>query len=163
MPKNPLMGRCGIGPKFGTIMITYALAGAYLTHRRPEMFGIPLVSRTFTTIAGAILLTWGTITYVRALLVLNQALREGKLAVIGPFAHVRHPIYASWILLLIPGSALMLHSWLVLSAALVGYVSFRILIQKEEAALEEKHGEEYSRYAPKHNRLLPRLSRKEKL
>jgi len=151
------MTRWGIGPKFGTITLVYALAAAYMTHRRPDLFGIAIVSDTFLLVAGALLICWGTWVYIRALRVLNRALSEGQMATTGPFAHVRHPIYASWLLLLLPGGALMCRSWLVLTATAVGYASFRVLIPREEAAVEAKYGEDYRKYTATHNRLLPAL------
>jgi len=133
-----------------------------MTHQRPDLFGIPVVPSTFLLVAGALLVCSGAWAYVRALHVLSRALAEGTLAVTGPFAHVRHPIYASWILLLLPGVALMLRSWLVLSSAVVGYLNFRLLIREEEAAMEARHGEDYHAYQSTHGRLFPAFRKKER-
>ena len=135
--------------------MVHALVAAYMTDRRPDLFGIAIVPDPFLLVAGALLVCWGTWVYIRALRVLNRALSEEQLAVTGPFAYVRHPIYASWILLLLPGVALMCRSWLVLTATVVGYASFRVLIPREEAAVEARHGEDYRMYTATHNRLLP--------
>jgi protein-S-isoprenylcysteine O-methyltransferase Ste14 len=149
------MGRCGIGPKFGTITLGYALAAGYMTHRRPDLFEISVVPGAWLLAAGALPVCWGIWLYAHALRVLGQAIREDRLAVTGPFASVRHPIYALWILLLIPGVGLMLRSWLVLTATILGCISFRILIPREEAEVEAKYGDEYRAYCRARSRLLP--------
>jgi len=66
-----LMGRWGIGLRFGTITFVYALAAAYITHRWPDFFRIAIVPGGFLLVAGALLVCWGTWVYVRALRVLT--------------------------------------------------------------------------------------------
>jgi len=153
-------GRWGIGPCFGTITIVCALAAAHLTRRHPDLFGLPVVPDALSATLGVLLVICGTWIYVYTLLVLNRAVKAGTLAVTGPFAQVRHPLYASWIVLLIPGVAFLMHSWLVLSAAVVGYGSFRALITREETTLAARYGEAYRKYESTHNRLIPRLGKK---
>ncbi|NCA75106.1 MAG: hypothetical protein EOM90_02115 [Alphaproteobacteria bacterium] len=43
----------------------------------------------------------------------------------GPYHYCRNPLYATIILLVIPGLALVVNSWLVLTASLVGYIAFK--------------------------------------
>mgnify|MGYP002641315750 CR=1 FL=1 len=100
---------------------------------------------------------WGPWFYISALRVLRRARAEGKLATTGLFARVRHPIYAIWMLLLVPGAGLVLRSWLVLTAPLLGWVAFRILIPREEAQMIQEFGEEYRTYSRTRNQLLPRV------
>lgn len=148
-------GRWGIGPVFGTITMVYALAAWSLTRRSPSLFRIDAVPGKWLVGMGIVLLSLGTWAYIRALLVLNRALKTGSLAVGGPFAKARHPIYAAWLFLLLPGVGLVLRSWLVLSAAVVGYVSFRVLIGREEAEVAARHGDGYKAYCQFRRRLLP--------
>ena len=155
MADQPGMGRCGIGPAFGKAMLGYALAAWLLTYIRPDLFQLRVVPRKWLLLLGSALVGWGTWLYVRALRILRQARAEGKLATTGPFARVRHPIYAIWMLLLVPGAGLTLRSWLVLTAPLVGYISFRILIPREEAQLAHTYGDEFRAYCRTRNRVLP--------
>lgn len=147
--------RWGIGPVFGTITMVCALTAWYLTYRDPGLFRINAVSEEWLVSIGIAFLALGTWAYARAFLVLNRALETGGLAVDGPFARTRHPIYAAWLLLLLPGLGFVSRSWLVLSAVVVGYVSFRTLIGREEAELATRHGDEYKAYCQSRRRLLP--------
>ncbi len=55
-------------------------------------------------------------------------------------------MYASFVLLIVPGLALILDSWLVLTASAVVYVLFRALVPGEDRWLKEKFGAQYEEY-----------------
>ncbi len=73
----------------------------------------------------------------------------------GPFARVRHPLYACWILLILPGCLLPVGSGLALLAVLDSYLVARILVRTEERWLLQGYGEEYSAYRERTGALLP--------
>ncbi|MCK5806228.1 MAG: isoprenylcysteine carboxylmethyltransferase family protein [Lentisphaeria bacterium] len=157
MSEHVPMGRWGIGPQFGSVMILYAILAEALTIWKPNLFGALRGPGRSFQVVGVLLLVAGVCMYVWSLAILKPALRERRVASTGPFACVQHPLYASWILLLVPGTALLCHSWLVLTASGVGYVFFRLLISREEMALLAAHGEAYREYASTRGRLVPRM------
>jgi protein-S-isoprenylcysteine O-methyltransferase Ste14 len=76
----------------------------------------------------------------------------------GPYAFVRHPAYASFVIehIAVP---LVGNAWWSLTAAIVLYIPmvyFRL--NKEEAALIGKFGESYSTYQRKVGALMPKLA-----
>jgi protein-S-isoprenylcysteine O-methyltransferase Ste14 len=58
-------------------------------------------------------------------------------------------MYASYLLLIIPGICLLFNSWLVLSTVVINYILFSVFIKREHRYLEEKFGSEYEEYLEK--------------
>jgi protein-S-isoprenylcysteine O-methyltransferase Ste14 len=88
--------------------------------------------------------------------VLYQAQRQGELAMTGPYAHVRHPQYLGFVLVMFG----FLLQWptlltLVMFPVLV-WMYVRLAHQEEQEALAT-FGEEYARYAKEVPGFLPRL------
>jgi len=87
--------------------------------------------------------------------------KDQKLITDGVYLHIRHPMYAGYLLLGI-GQVLCLANWLAGPAFLGLYGLFYLQrVQKEEEMMLAKFGEEYRRYMQHTGRLIPRLSRHE--
>lgn len=85
-----------------------------------------------------------------------RLLPEHRLVREGPYRHVRHPIYAAMLGLLV-ATGLELASWPALAAAVALYVFGTLLRTRvEEDLLRERFGDEYSRYAAEVPALVPR-------
>jgi protein-S-isoprenylcysteine O-methyltransferase Ste14 len=52
----------------------------------------------------------------------------------------------SLLLLLLPGVGLVMNSWIVITASIVGYLLFRKFIHEEDEMLERIFGDEYLKY-----------------
>jgi protein-S-isoprenylcysteine O-methyltransferase Ste14 len=74
----------------------------------------------------------------------------------GLFRHVRHPIYAFSVLLMLC-SALILPSAPMLAVAVVHVLLMNIKARNEERHLLQSHGEAYARYVEQTGRFFPRL------
>jgi protein-S-isoprenylcysteine O-methyltransferase Ste14 len=103
---------------------------------------------------------WLTIRSVRVLgreWSLEARLVQGhRLVTQGPYRHVRHPIYAGLLGLLV-GTGLNVTAWPALVAGVALYlVGTRLRIRVEEGLLLQQFGEEYARYAAQVPALLPR-------
>jgi protein-S-isoprenylcysteine O-methyltransferase Ste14 len=64
----------------------------------------------------------------------------------GGFFCCQNPLYAAIILFVIPGIALIMNSWLVLSASGIGYIMFKAYIKNEYSELEKVFGESWIKY-----------------
>lgn len=116
-------------------------------HRWPALFGwsmnphwSPFHLLSFVFIGGGFMLI------AKAWHVLYTAQRSGELATTGPYAHVRHPQYAGFALIII-GFFLQwptLVTGLMLPVLLVMYWR---LAKREEREVEAQFGEAYRRYA----------------
>ena len=73
----------------------------------------------------------------------------------GPYRRVRHPLYASTLLLLFSIS-LVFGDWIVFGYTLAGVIAFRLLvIPAEEERLLDSFGEDYESYQSRTGTLLP--------
>ena len=149
------MTRCGIGPRFSIITVACAIVAGWLTYQYPAVFMIPGIAPWIFVVLGTVLVAGGMVLYMVALRTFNRGYRQNKLVTEGPYAHVRHPIYASWILLICPGVILFFRSWLMLLLPLVAYASFKVSINREDSFLEDRFGQAYRDYRARTNELLP--------
>lgn len=78
-----------------------------------------------------------------------------KLATDGVFRCCRHPVYASFVVFLVPGIFLILNSWLGLTTPIFMYTILCILVRKEEKYLENVFGVEYVEYKKRVPIILP--------
>ena len=85
--------------------------------------------------------------------------RHDQLCTMGPYRFVRHPIYAGGVLLGAVGISLLCNSWIILPLPVFMFITFSILVRKEEAMMMEVFGEEYERYAACTGRLFPKSYR----
>ena len=107
--------------------------------------------------ASFVLIGGGFILLARAWDVLYAAQRAGKLAVSGPYARIRHPQYAGFILIML--------GFLVQWPTLVTLLMFPILVymyvrlaRSEEREAEAAFGDEYRRYVARTPAFFPHLS-----
>jgi len=149
------MTRCGIGPRFSIITVISGVLAWWLTHRYPGLFAIRGISFWLLTSLASVLVFVGMVVYILALRRFNQGYRQGQLATQGPFAAVRHPIYAAWILLICPGVVLFFRSWPMLILPAVAYISFKASIHREDRYLEDRFGQSYLDYRARTNELFP--------
>ena len=86
-----------------------------------------------------------------------QLAPDHKIISTGPYALVRHPMYAGfWLMAL--GQALLLPNWVAGSAGLVGFgILFFGRVGREEAMMTAAFGEEYRAYMRRTARVVPWL------
>ena len=149
------MTKCGIGPKFFSAAVLYGLFAGGLKHQYPEQCLIQCVPYLILACIGGVLIAVGIAVYIMALRTFNAGYRKGLLVTEGAFSVVRHPIYAAWILCIIPGFAMVFHSWPMLLVPLVAYVGFRLLISQEEEVLKQKFGDKYLNYKSRTREFFP--------
>jgi protein-S-isoprenylcysteine O-methyltransferase Ste14 len=89
--------------------------------------------------------------------VLHEAQRRHALATTGPYAHVRHPQYVGFILIMF-GFLLQWPTILTLAMFPVLVTMYVVLTRREEREVAGEFGEAYWRYAARVPRFIPRLS-----
>ena len=72
---------------------------------------------------------------------------EGRLITTGPYAVVKHPLYTSVALLVLPALGVLLGTWLGVAIGVAVYVGSRLFAPAEEAELHETFGPEWETYA----------------
>jgi protein-S-isoprenylcysteine O-methyltransferase Ste14 len=145
LPRMKTMKVWGVGPLWGSLSLAYGAAVTSVSlhcqvGRIPESLGVSAV------VIGTVMLLVGLPFYVLSGKAIFRGFPEGRLLTDGVYGLCRHPIYGSWIVLIIPGLELMLRSWLGLTTSLVAYALLRILARREEEYLAERFGAAYERY-----------------
>jgi protein-S-isoprenylcysteine O-methyltransferase Ste14 len=123
--------------------------------------GIPGIVFSALTVGLAVASGWLLESAVRTLgkqWALQARLVEGhNLITVGPFAHIRNPIYTGMLGMLIATGLAMEH-WLALIVAVVVFaVGMMIRIRSEERLLRAEFGVQFDQYAQRVPALLPRL------
>lgn len=99
----------------------------------------------------------GFILIARAWRVLYEAQRQGALATTGPYAHVRHPQYVGFVLIMF-GFLLQWPTLLTLAMFPVLVWMYARLARGEEREVAAEFGDAYRRYAGQVPAFMPRLS-----
>jgi protein-S-isoprenylcysteine O-methyltransferase Ste14 len=136
----------GIGPKIGMVALPFLAAAITLTLIYPEIFTFGPAAKNRLLIAGSIWIIIALVLYVITARALLTGLKSNKLMTTGPFKVCQNPLYSVMILLIIPGIALMLNSWIVLITSIIAYIIFKLNIHKEYEEMERIFGEEYREY-----------------
>jgi protein-S-isoprenylcysteine O-methyltransferase Ste14 len=136
----------GSGDKIVLATLPFVIVGAILNVAFPSVFSVggpPEALRGISivmTIVGVVIWLWS------AALILMRVPR-GELITTGPFAWVKHPIYTSVALVVIPWVGFLLDTWLGAVLGIVLYVASRRFAPEEEAELSRTFGPAWDRYA----------------
>jgi protein-S-isoprenylcysteine O-methyltransferase Ste14 len=88
----------------------------------------------------------------------SGTLSEHKLIITGSFRIVRHPLYVSYLLIMLCLSLAFQIYWLMIPALLIG-IGIYPMAKAEEKVLMEQFGDDYRQYSEKVGMLFPRESR----
>jgi protein-S-isoprenylcysteine O-methyltransferase Ste14 len=149
------LSRWGIGPRIAASVIAYSgIAGLFTVIFPGACRFAPLHHQAVVTFAGTLVVI-GVVMWVLAAVSVMRAYNRDQLVTTGLFAVVRHPLYSAWIVLILPGLALLTGSWPFLLAPLVGYVAFKRLIHREDEYLRKRFGQSYVDYSLRVNEIIP--------
>jgi len=149
------MTRFGVGPRFTVLTVCLLIVTTGLRLIWPTVFRIDLVPYPVLVILAAILIAIGLPFYVLAVVAVMRAFDGGKLCTTGVYRCCRHPVYASWVVFLVPAIGLLADSWIGLSVPIVMYILLRWLVREEDAYLDRMFGEDYRRYRRQVPTVLP--------
>lgn len=136
----------GIGPKIGMIAIPYFLVTLLISLRYKELFYVGEKLYWPLMLIGILLLAMGVVFYAITARLLLKGIKTTTLQTSGTYYLCQNPLYACMILMIVPGAAFLLHSWLILTTSLVAYILFRINIKSEYREMESFFGEAYRSY-----------------
>jgi protein-S-isoprenylcysteine O-methyltransferase Ste14 len=107
-------------------------------------------------LASTVLISGGFVLLASSWKVLHAAVRDRRLAKTGTYAHIRHPQYAGFVLIM-TGFLLQWPTLLTLAMYPILVAMYLRLAQREEQQSLASFGAEYERYAARTPRFLPRL------
>ena len=150
------MSFLGVGLKFAIISIVISTIVLYSHFLWMPHLAIP-IPRALTQIFGILLLIIGIPIYLISGMTIRKYFHEGKLATKGIYGYIRHPVYGSFIVFIIPGMVLLINSLIGLTIPIFMYVVFKILIVNEDKYLEDKFGEEFFEYKKRIGEIFPKF------
>ena len=145
----------GCGPKLALLCLPYIILSLVIMIKYPGFFNLGFIDLPLFRIIGLILLLSGVIFWIYSAVYFLKFFKPGELITTGPFALCRNPIYASIIVFIIPSLAIIFHSGLTLSIAVVLYIGFKLSIHGETNVLRRIFGEKYDNYERSVNELIP--------
>ncbi len=145
----------GVGPRFVFLSILYALLVYNFTAARPGGYPIPHLPIPVRVVLGVLLIVAGLAGWILSGLTVIKGFKINKLCVTGVYSLCRHPLYASWALLIVPGIAFLTNNWPAFTIPLIMCFLLVMLVGDEERWLEAKFKGKYQAYRNHVPLLLP--------
>lgn len=135
----------GSGDRIGLLVLPFLVVGSVLNVAFPSVFAVggpPAALRAVSI--GVLIVGVTTWAWSVALILANVPRRE--LITTGPYSLVKHPLYTSVALLVIPWIGFLLDTWLGVLIGFALYIGSRMFAPAEEAALSETFGARWDEY-----------------
>lgn len=141
-----LKSLAGSGRKIGMVTFPFLIAGLSFNFLNPAFFSVggPASSLSFISV---IVLIPGLILWFWSVVLILTQIPKGRLITKGPYALVRHPLYTSVALLVLPWAGILFNTWLGIFIGFIIYLASRLYSPDEEKSLSLKFGEEWVRYS----------------
>ena len=149
------MTRWGVGPVYAIVSIILGAVILLVSH-----YWLPAMTLAYDTLiftSGLTLIAAGIAIFLIAAFQVHTGFNKGELVTGGVYAYVRHPVYAVWILLIVPGLALATGYLLLLLLPFMMYFLYKALIGEEETDMERSFGDAYLSYRGRVNPIVPKF------
>ena len=135
----------GSGDEIGRFVLPFILLGGVANIVWPAVFQVGGPSDALR-IASIVALVPGVVIWAWSVALILTYVPRGQLITSGPFSLVKHPLYTSVALLVLPWVGFLLNSWLGLLIGAALYIAERLYAPAEERALAEQFGAEWDEY-----------------
>jgi protein-S-isoprenylcysteine O-methyltransferase Ste14 len=135
----------GSGDKIGLFTLPFLLLGVILNRKRPSFFrvgGPPMVVK----VIALLMLLPGVTMWIWSVLLIVTNVPQNKLITNGPYALMKHPLYTSVALLVLPSIGFLLNTWLGGVIGIILYTGSRLFAPEEEALLSKTFGPTWEEY-----------------
>lgn len=136
----------GSGDRIALVTLPVVVVGVAANVWVPSTFTIPVRSGWITG-AAVVGLVVGLIGWASSAAMIVTKVPKGELITGGPYAIVKHPLYTSVGLLVLPAAGVLLDTWLGAAVGATIYLASRRFAPAEEAALAESFGRRWDAYA----------------
>ncbi|HEX7601442.1 MAG TPA: isoprenylcysteine carboxylmethyltransferase family protein [Polyangiaceae bacterium] len=145
----------GVGPAIMVGQLAFLVVAIVANRQWPEATRLLGESSLPLEAAGALWLAGGIALWALTLRRFLRGFPRGELITSGPYRWCRHPLYASFVLFVVPGIGLITQTWTILLAALAGVAWASALIPREERAMDQVFGAAWRDYCAHTSRLIP--------
>ncbi len=135
----------GSGIRIWGLTGPFLIVGLVLNVLFPAVFRVGGPSPALAVIASVLLVLGATAWFWSIALILIKVPRK-ELVTTGPYALVKHPIYTSVGLLVLPSFGLLFDTWLGVLVGIVLYIGARLFAPEEEAQLSKTFGPAWDAY-----------------
>jgi protein-S-isoprenylcysteine O-methyltransferase Ste14 len=135
----------GSGDRIGAFALPFVLIGVVLNIAFPETFSVAGPPPWLQAVS-AFVLAAGVVVWAWSVLLILTKVRAGELVTTGPYSLVKHPLYTSVALLVLPWLGFLLGTWLGAVIGVALYVASRLFAPAEEADLADWFGPEWDAY-----------------
>jgi protein-S-isoprenylcysteine O-methyltransferase Ste14 len=135
----------GSGDRIGAFVLPFVLAGVALNIVFPDAFGVG-GPPSWLQVLSTVVLAAGVIVWAWSVLLILTRVRAGELVTTGPYLLVKHPLYTSVALLVLPWLGLLFNSWLGVLVGIALYTASRLFAPAEETELANRFGAEWAAY-----------------
>ena len=139
----------GAAPMIAVPTFLYLILTILITYFSEGIFKITSQSNTIIVTSGAVLIISGVVIVASCGRKLLKTFDKGILITDGLYKFFRNPMYAAYLILIIPGISLLFNSWLALTTVILNYVLFSFMVEREYQYLRDKFGKEYEDYLAK--------------
>lgn len=136
----------GSGDRIGLFVLPFLIVGLVLNLALPAVFrvgGPPAALR----VGSVVVLAVGVVVWAWSVGLIVALVPRGELITRGPYAFVKHPLYTSVALLVLPWLGFLVNTWLGVLVGIVMYIGSKMFAPAEEAALSKTFGSAWARYA----------------
>ena len=136
----------GSGDRIALFALPVIVVGFVVQLAAPSLLAIDVSSGPVRAIA-VFVLTIGVLAWAWSVGLILSRVPKGELITTGPYAIVKHPLYTSVGLLVLPSLGLLLGTWLGVVIGVAVYVGSRLFAPAEEAELRKTFGVGWDAYA----------------
>ena len=144
-PQLGLGALIGSGDRIGAFILPFLLVGAALNIVFTEAFSVGGPPPWLQAVS-AVVLAVGVAVWAWSVLLILTKVRAGDLVTTGPYALVKHPLYTSVALLVLPWVGFLLDTWLGALIGIALYAASWLFAPAEEADLADRFGPRWDAY-----------------
>lgn len=135
----------GSGDKVMLFTLPFLAVGLVLNILFPATFSVGGPSPALRAVSIVVLVP-GVVIWLWSVVLILTRTSKHQLITTGPFALVKHPLYTSVALLVLPWLGFLLDTWLGVVIGIVMYVASRRYAPAEEKGLSAEFGEAWDEY-----------------
>lgn len=136
----------GSGDKIGLVTLPFLSVGVVLNVVSPALFSVGGPPPVLEVIS-VVVLTVGLSTWAWSVALVLTKVPKHELITTGPYSLVKHPVYTSAALLVLPALGFVLDTWLGAVLGIVLYAATRRFAPEEERALSKTFGAAWDEYS----------------
>jgi protein-S-isoprenylcysteine O-methyltransferase Ste14 len=136
----------GSGDKIALFTLPFLIVGLILSMAYPSLFDVGGPSSVLRVVSVVVLMP-GVAIWLWSIVLILTKVPKGELITSGPYSLVKHPLYTSVALLVLPWIGFLLNTWLGALIGVILYIGSRVFARTEEAELSKTFGASWDEYS----------------